>query len=475
MNWWGDFIWLIGAAISLLHILGMLAAVHAVLSVRTAQGTVAWVVSLLLLPELTLLPYLIFGRSRFEGYIAARRQENQQMRRAATAQGWPLARPCETAVMALPALARLTGMHCRGGHRVRLLIDGEDSFAAMLQAISAARELVIVQFFIIRDDDLGQALQRALLERAAAGVRVYLLFDAVGSHALSNAYVADLRAGGVQARAFKAREGLINRFQLNFRNHRKIVVVDGEVGFVGGFNVGVEYLGQKPPMSPWRDTHVEVRGPAVVDLQLTFSEDWYWATHQLPELLLKPQQHSGDMHCQVVAGGPADRLETIQLFFLEAIAQAQQRIWIASPYLVPDEALSAALRLAVLRGVDVRLLLPSRPDHKVVYAASSLYAYKLVACGIKVFRYQPGFMHQKVILIDEQLSAIGSANLDNRSLRLNFEVMLLTVDRGFAASVEQMLNADWALSQPIHPDDCSRVSFLQRLWMRFTLMFAPVL
>jgi cardiolipin synthase len=475
MSWWSDFVWGIGVALSVLHLLGILAALHAVLYVRTAQGTIAWVLSLVLLPELMLLPYLVFGRSHFAGYIAARRQENQQMLRAATAQGWPLARANEAAVVGLPALAQLTGMQCRGGHQVRLLINGDDSFAAMLQAIRGARELIIVQFFIIRDDGLGQRLQQALLERAAAGVRVYLLFDGVGSHDLPNAYVERLRAGGVEAQAFNAREGLVNRFQLNFRNHRKIVLVDGEVGFVGGLNVGIEYLGQKPPLAPWRDTHIEVRGPVLVDLQLTFSEDWYWAAQQLPELLLNPQQQSGAMHCQVIAGGPADRLETTQLFFLEAITRAQQRIWITSPYLVPDDAIDAALRLAVLRGVDVRLLLPARPDHHVVYAASSLYAYKAVACGIKVFRYLPGFLHQKVVLIDDQLAAIGSANLDNRSLRLNFEVMLLTVDQGFAASVEQMLNADFALSRQIAPDEGSQVSFLARLWMRLALLFAPIL
>jgi cardiolipin synthase len=458
-----------------LHLLGILAALHAVLSVRTAQGTIAWVLSLLLLPELTLLPYLIFGRSRFEGYIAARRQENQQMRRAAHAHGWPLVPTVDGLEVGMPELAQLTGMQCRNGNQVRLLINGDDSFAAMLAAISAARELVIVQFFIVRDDSLGQRLQEALIDRAAAGVRVYLLFDGIGSHDLPRAYVERLRTAGVQTQAFKAQQGLINRFQLNFRNHRKLVLVDGEVGFVGGHNVGVEYLGQKPPLAPWRDTHIEVRGPAVADLQLCFSEDWYWATQQLPELLLKPQQHSGNMHCQVIAGGPADRQETTQMLFLAAIHRAQRRIWITSPYFVPDEAIGAALRLAVLRGVEVRLLLPSRPDHKVVYAASSLYAYKAVACGIQVFRYGPGFLHQKVILVDDQLAAIGSANLDNRSLRLNFEVMLLTVDRGFAGSVEQMLNADFALSRQIGSDEGSQVSFWSRLWMRLTLLFAPIL
>lgn len=476
MSWWADFAWVVGALLTFLHVLGLLAAVHALLTVRTAQGTIAWGLSLVLLPELTLLPYLVFGRSRFEGYISARRQENQQMLRAAQAKGWP-ARQSDDPVPGLPALARLTGMGCWAGNHVRLLVNGEASFAAILQAIRSARELVIVQFFIVRDDALGQQLQQALLERAAAGVRVYFLFDGIGSHDLPGTYVADLRAGGVQAQAFKPRSGLSNRFQLNFRNHRKIVVVDGEYGFVGGHNVGVEYLGQKPPLAPWRDTHIEVRGPAVQDLQLVFSEDWYWATRELPELQLQAQPPVLDsgMHCQVIAGGPADRLETTQLFFLEAIQAARQRIWITSPYFVPDEAIDAALRLAVLRGVDVRLLLPARPDHRVVYAASSLYAFAAVAAGVQVYRYQPGFLHQKVVLVDDHLAAIGSANLDNRSLRLNFEVMLLTVDRGFARQVEQMLTADFALARLMGPQERTQVSFVQRLLMRLARVFAPIL
>ena len=474
MNWWSDFVWLLGVALSAWHLLGILAALHALLTVRTAQGSVAWVVSLLLLPELTLLPYLIFGRSRFAGYIAARRQENGQMQLAVQAQGWPLAGTADDSVRGLPALTKLTGMHCRGGNLVSLLINGNDTFKAILQAISGAQSLIIVQSFIIRDDRLGRLLQEALLARAAAGVRVYLLFDGVGSHDLPSAYSKRLRAGGVQVCAFRAHRGWGRRFQLNFRNHRKVVVVDGTCAFVGGHNVGIEYLGEKPPLAPWRDTHVQVRGPAVADLQLSFSEDWYWATQHLPELNLQPQQQAGNMHCQVIAGGPADRLETTQLFFLEAIGLAQRRIWITSPYYVPDEAIDAALRLAVLRGVDVRLLLPSRPDHRVVFAASALYAFGAVAAGIGVYRYLPGFLHQKVVLVDDELAAIGSANLDNRSLRLNFEVMLVTVDRTFASSVEKMLSADFAQARRLTLDD-ARVRFIQRLWMRLTGLFAPIL
>ena len=192
--------------------------------------------------------------------------------------------------------------------------------------------------------------------------------------------------------------------------------------------------------------------------------------------LILPQSYPDDgVLCQLLASGPADPYETCSLFFVEAIHAATQRVWITSPYFIPDEAVFAALRLAVLRGVDVRLLLPSRPDHRIVYAASSLYAFEAVRAGVRVFRYQPGFLHQKVVLVDSEISAIGSANLDNRSFRLNFEVMLLTVDSAFAGEVEQMLNADFALSHEINEDEGRETHRLRQLGMRVARLISPIL
>jgi cardiolipin synthase len=181
------------------------------------------------------------------------------------------------------------------------------------------------------------------------------------------------------------------------------------------------------------------------------------------------------MHCLVVPSGPADKQETCSLFFVEAINAARERIWITTPYLVPDEAVFAALRLAVLRGVDVRILIPSRRDHHVVFAASKLYAYDSLRAGIRIFRYQPGFLHQKVILIDSVAAAIGSANLDNRSFRLNFEIMVLTVDRGFAQEVETMLLNDFAESLEIDRNEYRRAGALRRVLMHVARLFSPIL
>jgi cardiolipin synthase len=366
-------------------------------------------------------------------------------------------------------------MPCLANNQVQLLIDGEAVFDAILATLAGARKVILLQFFIIRDDQLGRRLRDLLLERAAAGVQVFVLYDGIGSHALPRHFSEKMRAGGVQVRAFPTGGGLLSRFQLNFRNHRKIVVVDGECGFLGGFNVGDEYLGHKPPLAPWRDTHVEVRGPVVACLQESFAEDWFWATHQLPPLLL-PEAYADDgMLCQVIASGPADPQETCALLFVEAINSARERVWITSPYFIPDEALFAALRLAVLRGVDVRILLPARPDHRVVYAASSLYAFEALRAGVRVFRYQPGFLHQKVMLIDSSVVVIGSANLDNRSFRLNFEISLLTFDAGFAAEVEQMLEEDLRNCRELIGADRHNLHRLQQLGMRVARLISPIL
>ena len=470
-----------GYLIGLIHLLGVIAALHAVYTVRTAQGAIAWAMSLLFIPYFTLIPYLVFGSRTFDAYIQARRQANREMHVAMADLNWrPWVEEALTArnsesYAALRAMPKLGRMPCLANNQVSLLIDGQATFDAIFKAIEAAHDTVLIQFFIIHDDGIGRELKALLLRKAAEGVKIYVLFDSVGSHALPSAYIQSLREGGVNIRAFATRRGWFNRFQVNFRNHRKIVVVDGMLGFMGGHNVGDEYLGGNPRLSPWRDTHVQVSGPVLACLQESFAEDWYWAARQLPPLILPDTYPDNGVLCQVLASGPADPQETCSLFFVDAIHAARERLWITSPYFIPDEAVSAALRLAVLRGVDVRILIPSRPDHRIVYAASSLFAFEAVQAGVRMFRYGPGFLHQKVVLVDNEVSAIGSANLDNRSFRLNFEIMLLTVDLAFAAQVEAMLQHDFDQAREITPEDSQQTRRLQQLGMRIARLISPIL
>ncbi len=479
------FDWLsLGSLIFVAHALGVIAAGHAILNTRTSQGAIAWAVSLVAVPYVTLIPYLFLGRSKFSGYVDKRRIESELLRSHAHPSAWDTrasstGRPAEAlGHHVVRALTGLSGMPFLPGNAVRTLVNGEATFAAILDAIERARHYVLIQFFIVRDDSLGEMLKALLLAKAAQGVRVCFLYDSIGSFDLPQRYVSALLAGGVEIHPFATNRRFVNRFQLNFRNHRKIVIVDGERAFIGGHNVGVEYLGGNPRLSPWRDTHIEMRGPVVASVQFVFIEDWHWATQRLPRL--EPSQaeqpeSEGDMHCLVVAPGPADREETGSLFFVEAINAAQSRIWITTPYLVPDEAVFSALRLAVMRGVDVRILIPSRRDHYVVFEASKLYAYDLVRAGVRIFRYRPGFLHQKVVLIDDVAAAVGSANLDNRSFRLNFEIMVLTIDHAFATEVEAMLQRDFEQSWEVDRGEYRDASAVRRIVMHVARLFSPIL
>lgn len=469
---------LIALAALSLHVAGIFAAMHAVMHTRTAQGAFAWSLGLVLLPYVALVPYLFLGASHFGGYVDLHRQRQSRFFMLHDEASRP---PRDGAVhqpdtVHDPRYAPIghmlkTAMH--GGNALTLLVDGQAAFDAMLAAIARAERYVLVQFFIIHDDDLGGRLRDALLERAAAGVKVCLLYDGIGSHALPDRFVERLRQGGVQARPFATRRWR-NRFQLNFRNHRKVLVVDGTHGFVGGLNAGDEYLGGNPALSPWRDTHMGIEGPAVADLQRAFAEDWYWVTGQRPPSLA-PLERCGRAASMIVATGPADRQESCSLFFTQAIHAATKRIWITTPYFVPDAAVFGALRLAVFRGVDVRILIPDRPDHRTVFMASTLYAHEATIAGIRVFRFRDGFTHQKVMLIDHDTAVVGSMNLDNRSFRLNFEIAALNVDEAFASEVETMLKADFARSDEVNPNDYRRLPYLSRVALHVARMFDPVL
>jgi cardiolipin synthase len=306
-------------------------------------------------------------------------------------------------------------------------------------------------------------------------VRVRFLYDEVGSHDLPRSYKDELREAGIEVFDFHTQKGPGNRFQLNFRNHRKVVVVDGTVAWVGGHNVGDEYLGRDPKFGHWRDTHVRIEGPAALGAQLSFAEDWYWATGRRLDVSWNPvPANGGDVPVLIIPSGPADELETANLMFVHAINSATERIWIASPYFVPDRPVITALQLAGLRGVDVRILIPDEPDHLGVYLAAFAYLDESEGTGVRFYRYQDGFAHQKVMLIDRSIATIGTANFDNRSFRLNFEITAVVADRGFALKVEQMLETDFSRSRLMEPGEYDRKPWWFRFAVKLARLTAPI-
>jgi len=461
-----------------IYVVGFVSAVHAAHKSRTSQGAIAWSMALLAVPFLSLPAYWVFGRSKYHGYVKARRHGAASIQRLATAieEHAPEYRPEVPEGSCFRALERLVRLPVTKGNRSRLLIDGKQTFDAIFAGIAGAREYVLVQFYIVRDDHIGRRMRDALLAKAKEGVRCYFLFDEIGSASLPYDYVRSLREAGIRASPFRSTKGPANRFQFNFRNHRKVVVVDGRTAYVGGHNVGDEYLGEDPKLSPWRDTHVEVQGPAVQGVQLSFLEDWFWATQEDPELEWEPEiPDGGTEEVLVLPTGPADTFETCSCFFVEMASAAQRRLWIATPYLVPDSAVTTAIQLAALRGVDVRILIPSKRDQLLSWLASFSYLDRLLNAGVKLCRSREGFMHQKVLLVDEEICSVGTANLDNRSLRLNFEITLLYRSRGFADKVAQMLMRDFEAAEPVPPDEYEQRGLMFRVSVSAARLFAPIL
>ena len=360
------------------------------------------------------------------------------------------------------------------GNDVELLVNGKKTFDAIFAQIEKAERYVACEFFIVNDDQLGRRLKDCLIQKSRQGCKTYLLYDEVGSSQMTRQYLADLENAGVEVSSMNTSRGKRNRFQVNFRNHRKIVVVDGRIAFVGGHNVGDEYVGLHPRLTPWRDTHLAIEGPSVLAIQLAFVEDWYWATKKFPAVEWQPVESSGgDRIVFALPSGPADEYETCGMFFMHAINSAQHRIWIASPYFVPDEGIIGALKLAAMRGVDVRILIPGLADKWFIKLAAMSYVEEVTSAGVKMYEYAPGFLHQKVVLIDDRVSTIGTANFDNRSFRLNFEISILVIDRDFAQDVEAMFENDFATSSLIESLDGK--SWSQTVGGRIARLFAPVL
>jgi cardiolipin synthase len=465
--------------ISFFYFLGIVSAVHAVMYARTSQGAIAWALSLLSFPLVSVPAYWVFGRRKFEGYVLASKTSSdatRQMFEDLEEKLSPYNSDYGNTNPEVRAAERLARVGLMNGNDCDLLIDGDATFNSIFSGIDAAEDYVLIQFYIVHDDGLGRALKSRLTTKAQQGVKVYFLYDELGSLGLSASYIDELRQAGVHISPFNTRKGKRNRFQLNFRNHRKVVVVDGKAAWIGGHNVGDEYIGKDPKIGRWRDTHVKITGPAALAAQVSFLEDYQWATNTLPEVIWNPTASAhGDIPVLILPTGPADEFETATLMFLHIINSARQRIWISSPYFVPDESIISALTLARLRGLDVRIIIPEMPDNKLMYFAAYDYFDRLSECGIEFYRYQDGFTHEKVLLIDATLAAISTANFDNRSFRLNFEITALIGDQAFSAQVEKMFNDGFASSNKMQLGDYDRKPFWFRFAVKVSRLMSPVL
>ncbi len=425
---------------------GLCFAVRALMISRTPQAAIGWGLALAVFPYVAIPLFLIFGESKFSGYLRGGRGQSVELD-AVWRSAQQAMEPFRTNFLEKYSDAQkltelLRGMPATDGNRCALLVDGEATFGEIFRAIDEARETVIVQFYIIHDDDTGRALRDRLLAARTRGVDCRVLYDSVGSNGLTKGWLASLRMAGVEVTSFVTNRQMGRHFQLNFRNHRKLTVVDGRVAFLGGINAGDEYMG-RGPLGAWRDTHLRIEGPAVAGLLVAFAEDWLYAARKVPRIGPSPAA-SGSQKVLAFASGPAETWNTSAAVYSEIIHDVRERLWLASPYFVPDPVLRTALAHAALRGVDVRILLPAKPDHLLPWLSSFATYPSLRRTGVRVWRYQEGFVHSKVLLADNDLAIVGSVNLDFRSFMLNFEMGAVVQDAEFASEVEKMLARDFA-------------------------------
>ena len=459
-----------------IYLLAFVCAVREIMLSRTSQGSIAWILALALLPFPTAFIYLVFGWKAFDDYATDRIRNGRAARplRAKdlalidheTSARWPV----QTKVSEVPFLT---------GNAVELLVDGEATFESIFAGIDAAQTYLMVQFYIVRDDALGQKLAERLIARAKAGVKIYLLYDDLGSTGLPKRYRTRLREAGIKVAGFNQRHKFLRLYgptRINYRNHRKIVVADGAHAWVGGHNVGVEYLGQDPKFGRWRDTHVRVSGPAALGCALLFREDWQWATGEmLPSSPPREVPTFGTQSVMAMGTGPADKLEECAIAFTDIIGRARERLWIVSPYFVPDTDIRTALFAAQLRGVDVRIMLPNKPDHRLVWLASIAHADAMVQHGISIHRYTGGFLHQKVVLMDDAIATVGSVNFDNRSFAINFEITLWFTDAGAIGDIEKMLEQDFKSCRTVSLEEVQGRNWPLRFLTQAARLLSPVL
>lgn len=449
-------------------------SVWIVLQKRPPVSTLAWILALAALPVLGFVIYHWLGPVRIRRQQLKRRRSRRRLEREPLSDGDVLASlglPLEQRQAQL--VARMCGSPLLTAQRIELLSDGEATYEALLAAIRSAREHIHCEYYIFEPDRIGCAVRDALAERARAGVAVRLLVDAVGSAALSRRFLRPLREAGAEVVFFHPFRLATLKPLLNLRTHRKIAVIDGRIGFTGGINV-TDTQDERVHSGAFRDLHLRIEGAAVNGLQQVFVEDWLYASKRpLLQHGLFPLLGGGEIALQWIASGPDTPQEPIHRAMLQAIGDAERRVWLVTPYFVPTEPALYALTNAARRGVDVRLLLPRRADSRIVTYASRSYFDELLRAGVRVFQYQPRMLHTKALLVDDSLCTLGSANFDARSFRLNFELCVNLYGTPATQALQAVIEEDFAQAREV----CRprRLSLTQRLAEAGARLFSPLL
>jgi cardiolipin synthase len=470
---------------SLLLTLGVVSVgVMIFLENRHPSKTLAWIFFLALFPGVGLFFYFIFGRNRRKRLKFGRKAEHDASMFTFAHESLyqnekQLEQFGEDGKRLIELAAKLANSPVSFATSTRVLTDGEETFGALLEHLEAAERHIHMEYYIYRNDGIGTKIRDILIRKAREGLEVRFLYDAVGSLKLPNSFLKEMQEAGVEVAAFNPVTFPLLSDRMNYRNHRKIVVIDGTVGFVGGLNVGDEYLGRDPKYGYWRDTHLYLRGEAVGSLQAIFLRDWNYAAggniwddeYFTPALEAKS---AGTGALQIVASGPDQEWQSAKNLYFFIFSRAKHSIRIATPYFIPDEDILTAIQVAALSGVDVKMLFPKKPDKWIPYYASHSYFQYLLEAGVQIYEYEKGFMHSKVLIIDGEMASIGTVNLDIRSFNLNFEVSAFLYGREKIAKLADNFDEDLRHSTRLDPAAYNK-SFVKRLLESAARLLSPLL
>lgn len=454
---------------------------------KNATATWAWIMIMLFIPIIGFILYIFLGQDLRKRKTFNKKEEEDSFLALLHTQKIALNHHLDTYSnpLILPYKDLIT-LHLTAheslyteDNSLKLFIDGHQLFKSLLKSLGDAKHSIHMEYYIFRDDQLGQAIKNLLIQKAHEGIKIHIVYDDMGCFGNSRCFFNDMRKAGIEVSCFfRSYIPFIKRYA-NYRNHRKIIVIDGTTAYLGGFNIGIEYLGLSKKFGYWRDTHLKITGSSVPLIDLQFLLDRRFATNcdfsLQPNLAPQSSPSGEEIGIQIVSSGPDSKYASIYNGFIQMIHSAKHSIFIQTPYFIPDEGIMTALKLAALSGKDVRIMIPNMPDHLFVYWATYSNIGDLLKCGVRAYTYENGFLHAKMIVIDHEVASLGTANFDIRSFKLNFEINAFIYDTCFSQNLSTIFLQDLKRCKELTLEAYQSRSILVKFKESLSRLISPIL
>lgn len=454
---------------------------------KNASTTWAWIMIMLFIPFAGFILYLFIGQDLRKRKTFIKKEEQDRFLAVVHRQQVALTQHMsEYSNPLITTYENIISLHLNAheslyteDNTVAILTDGRALFNALFENIKKAKKYIHLEYYIISNDEVGKAFKDLLIAKAQEGVEVFLLYDDLGCFGIPKKYFYELKLAGVKVTCFFPSFIPFLKLRANYRNHRKICVIDGMIAYLGGFNIGKSYIGLNKKLGYWRDTHLKITGSAVRLINLQFLLDWRFAAHENVSLdkyiPIKTYNAYGSIGMQIVSSGPDSKYTSIRNGYIKMINEAKKSIFIQTPYFVPDEGILTAIKLAALSGIDVKIMIPNKPDHLFVYWATYAHIGEVLECGVKCYTYEKGFLHAKTIVIDEMICSVGTANFDMRSFKINFEINAFIYDGTTSKKLSAIFNSDLKDSKELTPVLYNDRSLLIKFKESVSRLISPIL